>query len=323
MKHLFIAERKSFKAEKDFQKVLSEIKECFTDEEKDEYKIHITRYSRDSIAVIDRFISQFDENETVRVYAVGGDGILFDCLNGMVVFPNAELACIPYGEETDFIRAYGHDSSKDFRDVKQMLDAPCQLIDVIHCGANYAMNNISFGLETQSAFLAERLFERTEWTKKFASTMYILCAIRVAFDKKIINQYFQLTIDGEDMSGNYGNISIGNSPSIGNGIICNPYGKVNDGLLNAVFLRPSSPIKVLTAIDLFTKGLFEKSDLIISKKFKEMEIRSDEEIKISLDYKKFYGKELKIKLMPLAVKFVVPNGLELFDYSQTINKPSR
>ena len=318
MKHLFIAERKSFKSEKDFQRVLSEIKGCFADKEKDEYKIHITRYSRDSIAVIDRFISLLAEDETVRVYAVGGDGILFDCLNGMVVFPNAELACIPYGEETDFIRAYGHDSSKEFRNIKQMLDAPCQLIDIIHCGANYAMNNISFGLETQSAFLAESVFERVAWTKKFASVMYILCAIRAAFDKKTINQYFQIIVDGEDMSGNYGNISIGNSPSIGNGIIVNPYGKVNDGLLNAVFLRPANPIKVLTEIDLFTKGLAEKSVFLISKTFKEMEIRSDEEIKISLDYKKFYGKEIKIKLMPLAVKFVVPNGLELFDYSQTI-----
>jgi len=103
MRHFFVINPHSFKAyEKDMIQVLTEIESSFSGKDSDEFNTHISRYPRDAIAVVHRFIASCPGDETVRIYAVGGDGILFECLNGMVDFPNAELTSVPYGNANDF-----------------------------------------------------------------------------------------------------------------------------------------------------------------------------------------------------------------------------
>jgi hypothetical protein len=77
--------------------------------------IHVSRYLRDAIGVISKYRSGVPEGAVVRVYAVGGDGILFDCLNGIVGLRGVELGALPYGNTCDFPRAFGEEALPLFR----------------------------------------------------------------------------------------------------------------------------------------------------------------------------------------------------------------
>jgi diacylglycerol kinase family enzyme len=96
------------------------------------------------------------EPETpVRLYAVGGDGILFDCLNGLIGLPKSELAAVPYGHTNDdFMSAFGEGIRDVFRNIPLQAAVPFIATDILHYGGDYAMNLCIVGIESAALFKA-------------------------------------------------------------------------------------------------------------------------------------------------------------------------
>ncbi|MDR0624169.1 MAG: acylglycerol kinase family protein, partial [Treponema sp.] len=107
MHHLFILNPKSFRRAREMDSLISSIDSYFKSVNQDNYKLYISRFPRDAIGAIRMFMAGIPEDSRVRVYAAGGDGILFDCLNGVVGFENAELAIMPFGITNNFVRSFG------------------------------------------------------------------------------------------------------------------------------------------------------------------------------------------------------------------------
>jgi diacylglycerol kinase family enzyme len=117
MEHLFIINPKSFFP--NFRKMdlfISGIKDFFREKE-EPCTIHISRFPRDAIIIIRRYFKKADSGARIRVYAVGGDGVAFCCLNGIIGIPNAELALMPFGTSNNFVRAFGPGRYDDFRNI--------------------------------------------------------------------------------------------------------------------------------------------------------------------------------------------------------------
>ncbi|MDR2304015.1 MAG: acylglycerol kinase family protein [Treponema sp.] len=91
---------------------------------REEYDIRISRFPRHAIRTVWRYLTRAGPETNVRVYAVGGDGILFDCFNGLVGLPNAEFALIPRGRINDFVRSFGEGLADTFRDIPLLASAP-------------------------------------------------------------------------------------------------------------------------------------------------------------------------------------------------------
>jgi diacylglycerol kinase family enzyme len=119
---------------------------------KAEYAIRLSRFPRNAIRTARQYITQAGPDTPVRVYAVGGDGILFDCLNGIIGLSNAELAPVPYGHTNDFVRAFGEGLEDTFRDIPLLASAPVIPTDILRCGSNYALNLCTVGLESAAIF---------------------------------------------------------------------------------------------------------------------------------------------------------------------------
>jgi diacylglycerol kinase family enzyme len=134
MKHLFVINPVSFPKQSDMEAVIAEINRYFKVSD-GEYHIHISRFPRDGIRFVRKYI-EAARDEMVRVYAVGGDGIVFDCLNGMSDQPNAQLAIVPYGMYSDFLRVFGEGSQvRDaFRDIETMATTGTMAVDVMSLG---------------------------------------------------------------------------------------------------------------------------------------------------------------------------------------------
>jgi len=319
VKHLFVINPRSFPVQTALDKVLKEIKDCFADLEGDEYTIHISHYPRNAISLIRKTIKDFRYGEKIRVYAVGGDGILFDCLNGIVGLPNIELAAVPYGMANDFIRAFGEDKKAMFRDIRLQVISPAILTDIIHCGNNYALNFCTVGMESDAIMTCLKIYSQFPQTlRKFHSVNYFmyvmlfyLGGVIAAFNKKVQKQYYKIGIDGEDFSGNYATINIANGPCYGGDMNPVVTAMPNDGLLDALFFKHKSVPRTASLITKYTKGEFSRypKDFIL-KRFRKIEIQSEDPLLVDLDGEVFFDTSLKVEIIPQALKIVAPGGIE-------------
>jgi len=295
-----------------------DLENCFSVGHRMEYKIYISRHPRDAVAAVHRYLISVPSDETVRVYAVGGDGILFDCLNGMVNFPNAELTSVPYGTANDFVRAFGNDAADAFRDIKKLSRAPSRKIDIIHCGANYGLIEVNIGLVGMTVINANKLLrvgDKKDWLVKHTPKIYNIAAIKTMMDKELLRQEYTIWLDNEDKSGRYCNIHIANIACDGGAFVPSPYSMPNDGALEAIFMGASKPHEIFRVISDRNKGTFEKHKQFSYNRCKRMYVKSQAPMCIQIDGESFVAQEMNIEIISDGIKVFAPENLEFEDYS--------
>jgi diacylglycerol kinase family enzyme len=316
MKHLFIFNPRSIPVQADMDRLLKEIGDCFVDRE-DDYSVHVSRYSRDAIGFIRKWMAAVPADEIVRVYAVGGDGILFDCLNGIVGLPNAELAIVPYGNFNDMIRAFGENKTALFRNIALQTVSPVIPTDIINCGANYALNFCTIGIESDAIMAALNMYNRIAGrVRKFRrlnfflyTTLFVLGGVKAALNRKVLNQHYTITVDGEDFSGLYVAVNIANGPCYGGDKNPVVTAKPDDGFLDTVFLRATGSFRILRIMVSYMKGEFRRFPKEFTwKRLRKIEIRSEDPLLVDMDGEAFFDTSLAIKIIPGAVKIVAPGG---------------
>lgn len=305
--HFFIINPRSFPRRPDLDRVLSQIRACFEAPGGPSYGVHISRYPRDAISIIRKRIAGIDPETKVRVYAVGGDGIAFDCLNGIVGIPNAELAVIPYGGGSDFIRAFGEEHYGSFRDIPLQARSPAISTDIIHCGNNCALNFCTVGMEAGAVIKTLSLNKRFEKLRalvpRLNSFFYILGGILGAFDKDIVSQRYEINADGIDLSGVYSIINIANGPCYGSGKSAVVTAVPDDGLLDMMMVRELGFSRMLRLMPDYLGGNYDKYPEVFSlRRVKRVSIRSEDPLLVNLDGEAFFDSDLTIEILPGAVK---------------------
>jgi diacylglycerol kinase family enzyme len=318
MRHLFVVNPKSFVTLKDLKNFLLDVEMCFSIGHRAEYKIYISRYPRDAYSAVHRYLSNNPDDETVRVYAVGGDGIAFDCLNGLANFPNAELAPIPYGNANDIVRGFGDENTRFFRDIKLMSKSPSRPVDMMKCNGHYALGNCSIGVEAIACRVFGDAIDKinTGKMRKYVPLLYKLGAVKALIDGSAKGIDYRLTLDGVDFSDRYMMISIGNMPHNGGTNTPNPLARPDDGELEAVTLHVCSAARTLRVIPAYTSGQFVRfPKLFEHRSFREMRCESDSLMIVILDGEIFYTREIELKIIPNGTKIVSPNGIGFADYA--------
>jgi len=325
-RHLFVINPKSFVRLNDLKDFLLSVEMCFSVGHRAEYRVYISRYPRDAYSAVYRYLAATPTDETVRVYAVGGDGILFDCLNGMAKFPNAELAPIPYGNTNNFVRSFGAGNMKLFRNIKLMSKAPVRLTDMILCGEQYALCSCSVGIEASAVHAFSKLTAlfNSGRVRRFIPFLYKCGAFISLLDDSRNNMSYRLTFDGKDYSGDYHFVHISNTGQNGGGCIPDPLAIPDDGILDAITCLSTSTLHSLRMLPAYTSGKFYKfPNHMKHYNLKEFHCESDDLMHIILDGETFYAHELDMKILPKAVKIVSPNGIGFADYSQIVKGASK
>jgi diacylglycerol kinase family enzyme len=316
-KHLFIINPISFVTGADMETFISLVKQQFETVIKAEYEIHISRFPRHAIWTVWQYVTRAGPETLVRVYAVGGDGILFDCLNGIVGLPNAELVPVPYGHTNDFIRAFGEGLNDTFRNIPLLAGAPVISTDILHCGSNYALNLCTIGLESAANLHAIAIQKNLKnWPRflknssRLYNIVYNIGGIMVMFDKKLLTQEYNISIDGEDLSGNYANVNISNGPCCGGDKSPVVTAVPDDGLMDVLMFKGSGRLRGLSRIIPYTKGHYDLfPDDFMLRRGKIISIRSKEPLIIDLDGEIFFDTNITVELIKGAVNIAVPDNL--------------
>ncbi|MBT3274224.1 MAG: diacylglycerol kinase family lipid kinase [Spirochaetales bacterium] len=214
------------------------------------------------------------------VVAVGGDGTLFEVINGLLTGRNeipVPVGQIPVGTGNSFIKDLGIDTLDDA--VEKISGGAVRDIDLGHftCGDGeyFFINLLGAGFVSNVAYRAKKY-------KWLGSLSYILGVLEELVALKPCR--CELTIDGVLYERDLIFVEICNSRLTGGNMIMSPGAKIDDGLLDIMVLNPVRRGKLLK---LFPK-IYDGSHI------------DDEDVEV------FTGKEIKLETaFPLAL---TPDG---------------
>ena len=311
MKHVFIIDPKPFRDQQwRMDGLFDSIGQYFRTQEKPNFSTLIEKYPRDAIGLIQKQVDESEDLfESVRVYAIGGDDILFDCLNGIAGLQNMELAAVPYGMVNSFIRSFGEGKAELFKNIPAIIEASSVPTDMIKVGYNYALNGCAVGLVPAAAIKMRDINARFEkGLNRFLTAMWhFLIDLTSLFDKDIVARRYTITIDGKDFSGNYSLINILNGPYFGRKKKALPGTMPDDGFLDVVLFKPVNVLSTLAAFAKYARGKIPSHCVRVQAR--KIAIQSDKPMWIQADSEYLMDTGINFELIPKAVQMVAVDNL--------------
>lgn len=319
IKHLFILNPRSFSHKWKMRNLLLKINNYFKSQEnrhnKKDYKIVISQFPRDAVGIIHFFARSHPKGTRIRVYAAGGDGILFDCLNGVMGIENADLAALPYGHTNSFLQGFGRQKMPLFQDLSLQCSAPAIPLDVIKSGNIYALSFCTIGVTSLAILKAQQIRDKLEaggsisrWlSNRFYPQIYLVGAVPAFFDKDMLQQQYEVQVDDEDLGGNYRGILMANGAYYGGVRHPARNARPDDGLLDIIFARSGKPLRSLALVPQYMKGHHHKfPGEYMLRRARKISISSRQPILINFDEVVFHDTSITVEVLSRAVRFVDP-----------------
>jgi diacylglycerol kinase family enzyme len=310
MKHVFIFESKYFQKQQwKMDAILDSIGQYFRTLTKPDFSTLVSRYPREAIGLIEKQAGETQEDDTMRVYAVGGDEILFDCINGVAEIPNAELAIVPYGKTTDFLRIFKEFKVDLVKDLQSLTSASAIPTDLINAGNNYSLNGCFVGFA--AALAAKKRAGDTE--RKGPAILTPFRRLRnslgraiAVFSRRTASRQYTITIDDKDYSGNYSFINVANGPYYDNNKIAAAGAMPDDGLLDVALMKAGGPLTTSLSMGKYSRGKTPSNCFRL--KAKKITVHTDDLVWIQLDNEFFQDNNITFEATPMAVQIVAVNN---------------
>ena len=316
MRHLFIVNPVAKRIRGKTKPIRDMITEFFRDYPGERYDIFESRWCRDSIIHIRRYISE--SGEAVRVHSMGGNGTLFEVVNSIVGCANAEVAAHPYGRENSLLRYFGAQNKKHFSSLESMVFDEAIPLDVIRCGNHYGIGIALAGIE------AFANMKGSEWIEKGMpeDMAYMLAAAYQLMAGRASQKYY-LEIDGSKVEGHNVSVIVANGPCYGKSMHPAVDAHPDDGLLDVYVFKNAPRLKLLPLIPVYVKGGYRKiPGLAFHYRGRKVRLSSDEVMCMSIDAQNFYGTSMEYEVLPRAINFVCPRGVDLAKLPRVFGKPA-
>lgn len=231
------------------------------------------------------------------VIAAGGDGTLFQIINGMV---NASVPLLfaPCGTGDDFIKSLR--LPKDpIEALKLQLDAPVNCIDVGKMNDLYFLNVSGTGFDVNVLRFAER------YKRKYKGLLPYMFGLIQAV-KTYLPTTAAISIDDQpEETARFAIVSIGNGRYFGGGMKAVPNALVNDGLFDVVLVKPVPKIAILPLIAFYITGKHVSLGLASVRRCRKLRIRC-ENMTLNLDGELRTADSAEYELLPSALKVRIP-----------------
>ena len=258
-----------------------------------EYRIERSHKTEETSAVARRAAGEHPEG----IIAVGGDGTLFQVINGMIG-SDVPLLFVSCGTGNDFVRSLN--LPKDpVEALKLQLASPASRIDVGRMNDTCFLNVAGTGFDVDALRIVDAYKEKHSGLKA-----YLLALIEAIKHYRPMTAMVSLD-DGPETEMSFAIISIGNGRFIGGGMKAVPEAAVNDGLFDVVVVSPVKKWIILPLVFFYVLGLHVKLGLGKLHRCKRVSIRRPETT-INLDGELVAASHAKFELLPAALRVRVP-----------------
>jgi diacylglycerol kinase family enzyme len=307
MKHLFIINPQAEEVYGRVDEIEDDIKSFFNGNPGLSYSIHVSRWKRDASGYTLRYLS--DAAEMVRVYAMGGNGTLFEVINGVVGLPNAQVAWYPLGNANSLLYAFGGaEYSSAFQSLRNLSLSPVVTLDTIRAGNHYITNNAVIGSGADAFQKGADLARQTKLPRGFCQ---LAATLLDAFLTRETPSYC-IEIEQKKIEDVFQSILIANIPSFGAGIKPAVDALFNDGYMDLYTVKNVPRHLLVRVVWDYESGNYKKWPEYISHyRCKRLRISSASSMTISLDGNLFYDNSMEFEMCPCSLDFVCPPGVKV------------
>lgn len=235
--------------------IAKEIK-ALLDNDNEEYQMYYTSSPNDATN-----IAKLHNNSII--YSVGGDGTLFEVINGIANTRNV-LGIIPAGSGNDFIKVINSDEKYTYADLCKMNE-------------HYFINIGSVGIDADIANNQVKMKER----KIPKSLTYKASIVETFFKFKTPN--VKITIDGNAFNQDITILAMCNGSYYGGGFKIAPNANINDGKFDVYLADGISKIQILKLLTKVIKGTHESSMFMHKYSTNNVKIESENPLNCNLD----------------------------------------
>ena len=263
-----------------------------------DYEIYVTRKQGDGIEFCK---NRAASGEEIRFYACGGDGTLYEVVNGSYDFKNVQVAVIPLGSGNDFIRLFG--TKEEFLVLEDVVNGVPVEFDVIKCGDEIAINQCSMGMDAEVCAMQGKIKKLPLVTGEGA--YYIGCLYAII--KKFKNRFTYTIDDGESVTDDLLFCFAGNSRWYGGGFKAAPLALPDDGLLDFVLVKAGfSRLKLVSLLNIYKRGEHLDWKETTFKRGKKIVIRSQKPAAVNVDGECKFVTETSFEIVEKGMTYVVP-----------------
>ena len=305
MKHLFVVNPTAGGKDKSIA-VSRAVRAAFENRE-GEYEVYVTRAPMDAA---DKVRRDAEECEHLRVYACGGDGTFNECVCGAALLENTAVCPFPTGTGNDFCRMFGEEKDL-FRDLNALLDGTEHPIDLIDCNGRYSANICSVGIDAR---IGTEVHEYSNIPLVGGTGAYIVSA--VANVLKGINRPMKLRAGDYTAEGEHALVCACNGRFYGGGFNPSRKARPDDGILDIYVVKGVSLFTLARYIGKYASGKGENYPRYITHlQGDSLHIEFEEDSVINIDGEAMYARTVDMKLLPGALRLIVPKGMRFFEDS--------
>ena len=312
MKHLIVFNAGAGKNNERADAFRAQINEAFAGLD---FEIYETEGPRAVIPFLKKYLAE--NKDPIRIYACGGDGTIHEVVNGMVGFPQAELAILPTGTGNDFVKTYGvmNENVEQYRSFKPLIEGQPVEIDLSKLtGGNleepmYSINVINFGFD---AIVGARgnYYKENGFPKKVkeGTNPYDYALKNDAMKYGRFND-IEVFADGEKLNEKQMLLAtLAQGQWVGGQFKCAPKSDNTDGLIDVCVLKTMTFLGLGMIIGTYTKGkhLDKPRKKIVYRQAKVIEMNGPEEFDVCVDGEMIKGNNFKVEVCPKAIKLVPP-----------------
>ena len=303
MKHLFIVNPSAGGKDKSAE-VRAKVESAFRTRA-DSYEVYVTKAPMDAV---DKIRREAASGEELRVYACGGDGTFNECVNGAALLPNVAVCPFPTGTGNDFCRTFGAEQEL-FRDLGAILDGDEHPIDLIDCNGRYSVNICSVGIDAR---IGTSVHKYTKLPFFNGPISYVISAIANVFQG--IARPMTIRCGEKTIRGPQSLACACNGQFYGGGFHPSLTARPDDGVLDIFIVKKVSLPLFAALIGKYAAGkAAEMSKYVYHLQGDAIEIDFEKEDVVNLDGEALYAKEVRMKLIPGALRLIVPAGMHFFE----------
>ena len=304
MKYVFILNASSGKG-KIAQEFIPKVESYLKAHPEIDGELYLTKFSRDAMQYAEKVASTGVE---VTFFACGGDGTLWEVINGAYRYKNAAVGVIPLGSGNDFSRILG--DREKLVDIDAQINGTVTQFDLIKAGDKVAISQCSMGFDAEVCADQANMKKLPGVNGEMAYTVALFhCMLRrfggnftVKVDDKVI-------YDGETIFA-----LCANSRWYGGGYMGAPKAILDDGLLDCILVRKEfGRIKLASLVNEYKRGEHLSWPYTQFVRGKKMQIISKKPAAVNVDGECETVTESTFEVLEKAINFVIPTTSDYFE----------
>lgn len=297
MKYVFIINTKSGKG-KNAEEFIPKLESYKAAHPELDIEIYPTRFAGDA----KQYSTKLGySGEEVSIFACGGDGTLFEVINGAYKYPNVRIGIIPLGSGNDFARILGE--REKLCDISSQINGTVTKFDLIKAGNQVAINQCSMGFDAEVCANQANTKKLPGVNGEFAYTVSLFYCLLKKF-----NSDFKVYVDDKLVyEGKTIFALCANSRWYGGGYMGAPKAVPDDGMLDCIMVKKEfGRIKLASLVNEYKRGEHLKWKETIYLNGKKMRIVSAKPASVNVDGECETVTESTFEILEKACNFIIP-----------------